>query len=122
MAATSPSCLPTTSRWSPSSARAAKMPVSADPGFVKRYSTPASFRVWISNIPPVPVMVLRMALLSFSSRAHVPAHALYQAAERRLFGSVGRLGDLHRQRRMGEDGHGCRDGPASTFESSCLIP
>jgi hypothetical protein len=36
------------------------MPVSAEPGFVKRYSTPASFRVWISNIPPVPVMVFRM--------------------------------------------------------------
>src|SRR6266446_546296 len=60
IAATSPSCLPTTSRWSPSSASAAKIPVSADPGFVKRYSTPASFRVWRSSIPPVPVMVLRM--------------------------------------------------------------
>src|SRR5262245_58004062 len=60
MAATSPSCLPTMSFWSPSSARAAKIPVSAEPGFVKRYSTPASFSVWSSSIPPVPVMVLRM--------------------------------------------------------------
>src|SRR5882762_2332164 len=37
------------------------MPVSAEPGFVKRYSTPASFRVWSSSMPPVPVMVFRMA-------------------------------------------------------------
>src|SRR5262245_24137786 len=69
MAATSPSCLPTTSFWSPSSASPAKMPVSAEPGFVKRYSTPASFRVWISNIPPVPVMVFRMVDLVV--RVHV---------------------------------------------------
>src|SRR5512132_3044648 len=40
------------------------MPVSAEPGLVKRYSTPASFRVWRSSIPPVPVMVLRMVDLA----------------------------------------------------------
>src|SRR5712664_3538347 len=42
------------------------MPVSAEPGLVKRYSTPASFRVWRSSIPPVPVMVLRMGSPSLS--------------------------------------------------------
>src|SRR6266571_1569889 len=63
IAATSPSCLPTTSRWSPASASAAKIPVSAEPGFVNRYSTPASFRVWSSNMPPVPVMVFRIVSL-----------------------------------------------------------
>ena len=64
IAATSPSCLPTTSRWAPSSASAAKMPVSAEPGLEKRYSTPASFRVWSRSIPPVPVMVFRMVALT----------------------------------------------------------
>src|SRR6266481_7960874 len=66
MAATSPSCLPTTSRCSPSSAMAAKMPVSAEPGLVNRYSTPASLRVWRSSIPPVPVMVFRMVSLALA--------------------------------------------------------
>src|SRR5262245_8810664 len=64
IAATSPSCLPTMSFWSPSSASAAKIPVSAEPGFVKRYSTPASFSVWMSSMPPVPVIVLRMMSLA----------------------------------------------------------
>ena len=64
MAATSPSCLPTISFWSWSSDSAAKIPVSAEPGFEKRKSTPASFRVWMSSMPPVPVMVLRMMVLS----------------------------------------------------------
>src|SRR5260221_10047723 len=40
------------------------MPVSAEPGFVNRYSTPASFSVWRSSIPPVPVIVLRMVSLA----------------------------------------------------------
>src|SRR2546427_3737193 len=71
--------------WSPSSASAAKIPVSAEPGFVKRYSTPASLRVWISNIPPVPVIVLRMVYLALwgsldASRAS--ATELYQGATR----------------------------------------
>src|SRR5262249_52776676 len=77
IAATSPSCLPTTSRCSLSSASAAKMPVSADPGFVKRYSTPASLSVWRSSIPPVPVMVLRMMSLALVSRG-LKTPALYQ--------------------------------------------
>src|SRR5258705_8247823 len=64
MAATSPSCLPTTRRWSPSSAMAAKIPVSAEPGLVKRYSTPASLSVCRRSIPPVPVIVLRMGDLA----------------------------------------------------------
>src|SRR6266849_2093871 len=45
------------------------MPVSAEPGLVKRYSTPASFRVWSSSIPPVPVMVLRMVDLAVIDRS-----------------------------------------------------
>jgi hypothetical protein len=40
------------------------MPVSADPGFEKRYSTPASFRVWSRSMPPVPVMVFRIVALT----------------------------------------------------------
>src|SRR3972149_3292579 len=44
IAATSPSCLPTTKRLSPSSAVAAEMPVSAGPGLVERYSAPPSSR------------------------------------------------------------------------------
>src|SRR5215468_12465799 len=81
IAATSPSCLPTMSFWSPSSAMAAKIPVSAEPGFVKRYSTPASFKVWRSSMPPVPVIVFRMVSLSPSllgrslQIVELPAHA-----------------------------------------------
>src|SRR5262245_39696679 len=57
------------------------MPVSAEPGLVKRYSTPASFRVWISSMPPVPVMVLRMGSLALGAFTPIlPADALYQAA------------------------------------------
>src|SRR5437870_13063712 len=67
--------------WSWSSERAAKIPVSADPGFEKRYSTPASFRVWTSNMPPVPVMVLRMASLSLTSTDwELPARRLARLA------------------------------------------
>src|SRR5262245_3567281 len=52
------------------------MPVSADPGLVKRYSTPASLSVWMRIMPPVPVIVLRMGL---PRRRRFAPGALYRA-------------------------------------------
>src|SRR5438552_13445699 len=70
------------------------MPVSAEPGFVKRYSTPASFRVWISNMPPVPVMVFRM-------RASLAFHAARGQAFDHVFLQVDVDGDDGERREHG---------------------
>src|SRR2546426_2323951 len=88
--------------WSWSSERAAKIPVSAEPGFVKRYSTPASFRVWMSSMPPVPVMVLRMSvpLSRISSAGSASRQLRARRLERLARDLVGRPRPRRRIRRL----------------------
>src|SRR5258706_291531 len=75
------------------------MPVSADPGFVKRYSTPASLSVCSSNIPPVPGMVLAAEEVGVHEASyealvgHVDAPHRDGGGDRRLLGPRGVEGE-----------------------------